>query len=204
MLKGLYVISDDKLTPKEKIISQMTEVLQNGVKIIQLRNKTEKKEEIIEISRQLQKLCKEHGAKFILNDEIDIAINEEFDGLHIGKSDYKRIEYIRANFSGIIGVSCYDDVNLALEMEKIGVDYVAFGSFFSSKTKPNSKVISLEVLKEAKEKLKIPICAIGGINTVNVNKIIKNEPDMIALINDIWTSKNLKLKIDFYNKTLKK
>jgi thiamine-phosphate pyrophosphorylase len=80
---------------------------------------------------------------------------------------------------------------MAKEFEKKGADYVAFGSFFTSPTKPNSNIVPLETLSKAKEALNIPVCAIGGINTTNIDSVMEQNPDMVSLINDIWSSEDI-------------
>lgn len=126
---------------------------------------------------------------FVLNDEIELAIELGVDGLHIGKSDYDRFDEIRSRFGGIIGVSCYGDVERALEFQHRGADYAAFGSFFASPTKPDSIIVPKSVISKAKEKLNIPVCAIGGINKSNIDEILEYKPDMIAMISGIWQNR---------------
>lgn len=197
-LRGLYIISDDKLTPNETIIEQITQALEGGAAIVQLRNKSGSDEEIKSLALQLQTLCKAYNALFILNDKIELAIELELDGLHIGKSDHHRFKEIRQKFKGIIGVSCYDSISFAKEFEAMGADYVAFGSFFHSPTKPNSNIIPLEVLARAKKELTIPICAIGGLNTSNIQEVMHYQPDMVCVINDIWSTNTIKEQSQHY------
>lgn len=190
-LHGLYVITDDSLTPSNTVLSQVTEALDGGARIVQLRDKKSSLEEIKKMSLTLEALCKEYGATFVLNDKVELAIELGLSGLHIGKSDHHRVDEIREKFDGCLGVSCYGDVTFAKEMQDKGIDYVAFGSFFTSPTKPNSNIIDLEVLSQAKEQLKIPVCAIGGLNTHNIDEVMQHKPDMISLINEIWTSEDI-------------
>ncbi|CAA6802183.1 MAG: Thiamin-phosphate pyrophosphorylase (EC [uncultured Sulfurovum sp.] len=199
-LDGIYIISDDRLTPQQTIIKQITQALKGGANIVQLRNKKGSLQEIKALSISIQKLCHEYKALFVLNDKIELAIELKVDGLHIGKSDYHRFDEIRQNFKGIIGVSCYNSIEMALEFEVKGADYVAFGSFFTSPTKPDSNVIALTILQEAKEKLNIPICAIGGINLANANQVMRYKPDMVAVISDIWSSNDIKQQATNYTK----
>lgn len=199
-LQGLYVISDDVLTPNETITEQVTQALEGGATIVQLRNKQGSLEEIKALSMKLQALCQKHNALFVLNDQIELAIELGVDGLHIGRSDHHRFEEIRKNFNGIIGVSCYDSISMAKEFEKMGADYVAFGSFFHSPTKPNSNVIDLRVLETAHEQLNIPVCAIGGINLSNVQAILDCKPDMVSVISDIWSNNDIKQQAQNYTK----
>jgi len=202
-LNGLYVITDDKLTPQASIYEQVELSLKGGAKIIQLRNKSNNIEQMKQTAIDLQNICHKHDALFILNDNVELAIELKCDGLHIGKSDHHRFKEIREKFDGVIGVSCYEDIELAKKFENSGADYVAFGSFFYSPTKPNSNIIPIDTLKIAKNRLNIPICAIGGINSSNIDDIIKYNPDMVSLISDIWTSHDIYEKSNFYTNKFK-
>lgn len=198
ILRGLYVISDDVLTPSDTLYAQVREALEGGTQVVQLRDKKSSIDKTREMSLNLEMICKEYDAIFILNDKVELAIELGLSGLHIGKSDHHRVKEIRENFSGYLGVSCYGDVKFAKEMQNKGVDYVAFGSFFSSPTKPDSCVVDLEILTQAKEQLSIPVCAIGGINTHNIAQVMKHKPDMISLISDVWKSDNIESKAKFF------
>jgi len=191
-LKGLYVITDDTLTPINTLNQNVEKALRGGAKIIQLRDKMSDDKTIAKTAIMLQRLCEEFGALFVLNDKIDLAVKYNFQGLHIGRSDHHKFDEIRANFKGILGVSCYGDVDMALDFERRGADYVAFGSFFTSLTKPLAGVVELSVLDNAKAKLGIPVCAIGGINSQNVQQLIDKKVDMVAVISDIWKSDDIK------------
>jgi len=190
-LKGLYVITDDTLTPINTLNQNVEKALRGGAKIIQLRDKMSDDKTIAKTAIMLQRLCEEFGALFVLNDKIDLAVKYNFQGLHIGRSDHHKFDEIRANFKGILGVSCYGDVDMALDFERRGADYVAFGSFFTSLTKPLAGVVELSVLDNAKAKLGIPVCAIGGINSQNVQQLIDKKVDMVAVISDIWKSDDI-------------
>ena len=197
-LKGLYVITDDNLTPDKSIYDQVEQSLKGGASIVQLRDKHSSDELVMQKAIKLQELCHSYGALFVLNDKIELAIELGCDGLHIGKSDHERFSEIRESFKGVIGVSCYGDVEMAKEFEKKGADYVAFGSFFTSPTKPNSNIVPLETLRKAKEALNIPVCAIGGINTTNIDSVMEQNPDMVSLISDIWSSEDILTRSRFY------
>lgn len=202
-LNGLYVITDDTLTPPNSMMYQIEQTLQGGAKIVQYRDKTNTRLHVKEKALALEGLCKRHNAIFVLNDEVELAIELGLSGLHVGKSDHHRVEEIRKNFSGYLGISCYGDVGLAKELQDKGVDYVAFGSFFRSPTKPASAVVELEVLRQAKEELNIPICAIGGINSKNAAQVMKYSPDMICLISDIWKSEDIQAQSKIFSNLYK-
>ncbi len=193
-LTGLYVISDDTLTPKETILTQIKEALEGGATIVQLRDKISSDEEIEKLVLELQELCREYKALFVLNDRVELAIKLKVDGLHVGKSDHNRVEEIRNNFKGILGISCYDSLDIAREMEKLKVDYLAFGAFFASSTKPNAPLANQETITKAKEEFSLPICVIGGITSKNAEILINKGAHMLAVISDVWKSKNIKEK----------
>ncbi|HEY9191063.1 MAG TPA: thiamine phosphate synthase, partial [Sulfurovum sp.] len=177
-LNGLYVITDEHLTPDETVHSYVEDALKAGASIVQYRNKTKSDEEVEEVCRTLQGLCRRYDVPFIIDDRPHLAAKIGADGLHIGKNDMP-IEEARKIFpKGIIGVSCYGSIKKAKEAQKEGADYVAFGSFFASPTKPHSGIISMNVLHKAKEAIDIPICAIGGISQTNIGEIAATRADM--------------------------
>ncbi len=190
MLRGkkiaLYAISDDVLTPDETILEQTRVSLEAGVDIFQYRNKIDKDEDVKDICIALQELCREYGVTFIIDDRPHLAAEIGADGLHIGKNDMPITEARKIFSEGIIGVSCYASVRNAIEAEAEGADYVAFGSFFPSPTKPKSGIAPMSVIQRAKEAVKIPVCVIGGINASNVHELVKEKPDMISVVSGVY------------------
>ena len=187
LLKGLYVLTDATLTPQETLLEQVERVLKSGVSIIQYRDKHASDEEAEQTCIRLQALCDVYEALFIVDDRLDIAYRMNADGLHIGRDDVS-YEEARALLGEekIIGVSCYGDIERALSYAKKGADYVAFGSFFPSPTKPLSAVVPHELLEEAKQKLTVPICAIGGINEENIALLSSYDIAMYSLISAVY------------------
>lgn len=182
MLKGLYVITDEHLTPDESVIAYVEDALIAGANIVQYRNKTKSDEEVEDVCRALQAICSHYSRPFILDDRPYLAAKIQADGIHIGKDDMPLDEARKIFPKGIIGVSCYGSIRKAKEAEAQGADYVAFGSFFASPTKPHSGVISMNVLHKAKEAVGIPICAIGGISESNIDQIASTDIDMISVV----------------------
>lgn len=164
--------------------------LESGVSIFQLRDKEREDSTLLELALDLAEICKQYNAQFIINDRVRLALDLQERGiscgLHLGKDDEGEFDFksIREKFHGIIGISCYGDITRALNYQALGADYVAFGSVFQSPTKIDSKVIGYEIFKEAKEKLDIEICAIGGINANNISNL--KYCDMIAVISSLW------------------
>ncbi|MFN4131934.1 MAG: thiamine phosphate synthase [Caldimicrobium sp.] len=205
-LKGLYVITDSKLTPyKEGKIYEMVEsALKGGAKIVQLRDKETPLKELLYIALELKKICQKYGALFIINDYIELAKETQADGVHIGKDDPSLELALRELPGKIIGVSCYGDLKRALLAEKIGASYVAFGSFYSSPTKPNAPIIPMEIIVEAKRLLNIPVCAIGGITLEKAEELIKLGADMVAVISDIWKATSIEERAKAYKHLFEK
>ncbi len=183
-LQGLYGISDTKLTPTKTLIPQLHKAIQGGLRIFQYRDKDSKDSEIAGLVGELQAICDENNVLFVLNDRYELAIKLGVGGLHLGKDEVAQLLNIRESFQGVMGVSCYDSIELAQRYENAGVDYVAFGALFLSPTKKDAKPCALSVITEAKNTLKIPICGIGGICVSNVSLL--KECDMIAVISSLW------------------
>jgi len=196
LLKGIYVLTDAHLTPKETILSQMERVLKSGVSVIQFRDKYASDEEAESTCRALQALCHRYNALFIIDDRLALAKKIDADGLHVGEDDVS-FEEARAVLGKekIIGVSCYGDVERAKKYEALGADYVAFGSFFASPTKPNSKIVPLGVLEEAKKVLHVPICAIGGICRENISKMSIYGIEMYSVISAVYENDTIEANI---------
>ena len=186
MLKGLYVITDEHLTPDDQVHAYVQEALEAGANIVQYRNKTKSDDEVEEICRALQAMCTQYNVPFIIDDRPHLATKIHADGIHIGKDDMPIQEARKIFPKGIIGVSCYGSIRKAKEAQDEGADYVAFGSFFASPTKPHSGIISMNVLHKAKEAIDLPICAIGGIEQSNIAEIAATQTDMISVVSAVF------------------
>lgn len=191
-LKGLYGISDTNLTPHKTIIEQLQKAIEGGLRIFQYRDKHSKDSDIAGLVRELQAICDSNNVLFVLNDRYELAIKLGVSGLHLGKDEVMKLTEIRKEFKGIIGISCYDSIKLAKTFQDMGANYVAFGAMFASKTKVNAPPCPLHILEQAKEHIKIPICAIGGICVSNVSRL--NHCDMIAVISSLWTPSKTDMK----------
>ncbi|GHV03510.1 thiamine-phosphate synthase [Campylobacterota bacterium] len=200
-LRGLYAISDELLTPDDRLLDMAQCALKGGATIFQLRHKSKADDELLQAAFALKELCNFHNALFIINDRIELAKQCNADGVHIGKDD-RSLQAAR-EFLGakaLIGVSCYGDQTVAEQMQKNGADYVAFGSFFASKTKPNAKVISCDLLTRARETITLPICAIGGITIQTAPDLIAQGADMIAVIGDLWSAEEITAQAKRYGR----
>lgn len=185
-VSGLYAITPD-IADTTQLCEITHQVLVGGVRYVQYRNKIADSSLRLIQASALAKLCKQYGACLIINDHYDLALAVNADGIHVGKEDISIIE--ARNYLGpnkIIGVSCYNQLNLALEAENQGADYVAFGAFFHSLTKANTVNASTDLLSEAKKRLKIPIVAIGGITLANAASLINHGSDAIAVCHALF------------------
>ena len=190
----IYAISDDILMPENLALDYTREILECGVKFFQFRSKKAVKNE--KLASEILNLCEKFGAKFIVNDDVKFAKKIGAKAVHLGKDD----ENIKEAFEilgkdAYVGVSCYNDISLAINAAKNGASYVAFGSVFTSPTKPNAPKCGLEVVKEAKQILDLPVCVIGGINETNIGSLSHAKPDLIAVISAIYKNGNIKENI---------
>ena len=190
----IYAISDDILMPENLALEYAKEILECGVKFFQFRSKKAVKNE--KLASEILNLCEKFGAKFIVNDDVKFAKKIGAKAVHLGKDD----ENIKEAFEilgkdAYVGVSCYNDINLAINAAKNGASYVAFGSVFASPTKPNAPKCDLEVVKEAKQILNLPVCVIGGINDTNIGLLSYANPDLIAIISAIYKNDNIEENI---------
>ncbi|WP_103621165.1 thiamine phosphate synthase [Campylobacter concisus] len=190
----IYAISDDILMPENLALEYAKEILECGVKFFQFRSKKAVKNE--KLASEILNLCEKFGAKFIVNDDVKFAKKIGAKAVHLGKDD----EGIKEAFEilgkdAYVGVSCYNDINLAINAAKNGASYAAFGSVFTSPTKPNASKCGLEIVKEAKQILNLPVCVIGGINETNIGSLSRAKPDLIAVISAIYKDGNIKENI---------
>ncbi|MBE8585634.1 thiamine phosphate synthase [Campylobacter concisus] len=198
----IYAISDDILMPENLALDYTREILECGVKFFQFRSKKAVKNE--KLASEILNLCEKFGAKFIVNDDVKFAKKIGAKAVHLGKDD----ENIKEAFEilgkdAYVGVSCYNDINLAINAAKNGASYVAFGSVFTSPTKPNAPKCGLEVVKEAKQILNLPVCVIGGINETNISSLSLAKPDLIAVISAIYKDGDIKENIKNLQKIVK-
>lgn len=198
---GLYLISPEIIQDIEKFCLDLSFILTGGVRVsfFQLRLKNISTTDLIFFINKIRPICIKHGTIFVLNDNAELAIELKCDALHIGKSDGK-LGDIRSKFEGIIGVSCYNDPVRAANMINEGADYISFGAFYKSTTKPDAVNCPLSVLKNfRKDNPSFPICAIGGINSSNSKVLIDAGATLIAFSSAIWNLNNNAQRVEQIN-----
>ena len=191
MKKLVYLISPGKIN--KKFYNSLNAVLSQGnVKFFQLRLKKVKANRFIKIAKKIKKITSKHKVKFIVNDNFNLTIKVKADGCHMGQHDGSIKIAKKKLRNKILGVTCHNSKILANNAIKNKVSYLAFGSFFKSKLKPNARKANLDILKWAKKNIKKPIVAIGGINNLNYKRLIKLGAKYIAISSFIWDNPKLK------------
>jgi len=185
-LHGLYVITDRALMGADLLV-QAEQAIAGGARLLQYRDKDSNPARQEQQAGALAQLCKQHGVIFIINDNPELAVNVCADGVHLGQSDAD-ITSARQMLGTdkIIGITCHASLKAALTAEKAGADYVAFGRFFPSQTKPDAPPAEIDILQQARRKLSVPIVAIGGITPDNGGALIAAGADMLAVIHGIF------------------
>lgn len=198
-ISGLYAITPD-LENTNDLLNKVQQALEGRVQLIQYRNKLANEILRRKQAKLLLQLCREYGIPLIINDHLDLAIEIDADGLHVGQDDIS-VTKARNQFGQdkIIGASCYNNLDLAVQAEKEGADYVAFGTFFSSLTKPNTISVTMDLVDQAKKKISLPIVAIGGIKLANARTVIQGGCAAVAVCNDLFHTENIKATATQYS-----
>lgn len=187
LLQGLYAITDPDTMPGPLLFAKVEAALRGGCKIVQYRNKFLPQDALIDEAKKLRVLCHDFGAHLIVNDSLTVALQSDADGVHLGQQDMsvsKARQQVSNNFC--IGTTCHNALALAQQAQADGANYVAFGRFFSSRTKANAKTADSKILEQAKAKISLPLVAIGGINLDNATSLIDKGADCLAVSYDLF------------------
>lgn len=187
-IKGVYAITPDCVNTTD-LLYRVRLALKGNVKVLQYRNKSANTALRLEQALALRKVTREYATTFIVNDDVQLAAHVDADGVHLGIADVS-VSTARAalGMHKIIGLSCYNRLSLAQDAVDAGVDYVAFGAFFPSFIKPNAEVADIELLHQARDKLTVPLVAIGGINLHNAASLVHAGADALAVISVLFGS----------------
>ena len=158
----------------------------------QLRLKKENFKKKLVIGKKIKKICKKYNVKFLINDDVYLVKKLDADGCHLGQKDMNITEARKLIGNKIIGITCHNSIKLAKVAIKNKADYLAFGAFYSSKTKKIKYRASINLLKKARKISKSTIVAIGGINSKNYKKLLLNNANFLAISGYIWNNKKLK------------
>lgn len=193
-IRGLYAITDPQLIGGERLLPACEQALRGGARILQYRDKNAARAELIENGRALKLLCQRYGALLLINDDSSLAAEIEADGVHIGQTDGD-IARAREHLGdhAIIGVTCHGDVQLAQRAIEQGADYVAFGRFFASHTKPHAPAADIKVLSEPlfHSNRMVAKVAIGGVTPDNAPQLVRAGASALAVIHALFASDDI-------------
>lgn len=183
---GLYAITDSKLTPADRLLASVEAALRGGAVLIQYREKTAPGPQRLREARDLQALCRDAGVPLIINDDPELAWRAGAAGAHLGQEDGS-LEKARRLLGedAIIGVTCHARLDLARTALAGGADYLAFGRFYSSGTKPDAPGADPLILTQAKD-LGKPVTAIGGVTAENGEPLIRAGADLLAAVGGVF------------------
>lgn len=186
---GLYAIIDTGITQEQELLSRAAAVITGGATTLQYRDKGTDSEKRLYQAAALADLCRSQGTVFIVNDDYQLAAAVGADGVHLGEEDGQlAAAREKLGASAIIGISCYNQVELAVKAEKEGADYVAFGRCFASTTKPGERYVTLEQIRQARQRLSLPMVGIGGITIANARQLRLAGVDAVAVIAALFSA----------------
>lgn len=188
----LYAVTDQTWSNDITLKEQVELAIQGGVTFVQLREKKKSKEEIIQIAREIKQITDKYQIPFVINDNVEVALEVDADGVHVGQEDMKAVE-ARGLLGDkkIIGVSVHT-VEEAVEAQKMGANYIGVGAVFPTSTKKNAVKMSNKTLQDICQAVDIPVVAIGGIQTENIMELKESGIDGIAVVSAIFSKKDIK------------
>ena len=189
--KFIYLISPNKIYPQ--FYQDLRKVVKTGkVGLFQLRLKKYSIKQKIVIGKKIRQICKKYNVRFLINDDPILSKKLNADGCHLGQKDMNITEARKIVGNKIIGITCHNSINLAKKAIKKKADYIAFGAFFSTKTKKVKYRATTRILNKMKKLTETPIVAIGGINLKNYKKLLLNNANLLAISSYVWNNKKYK------------
>lgn len=191
-VRGLYAVTPDEADTRT-LVDGARQALEGGAALVQYRNKSANPALQRQQGEALLVLCRHYRVPLIVNDSLDLALTIDADGVHLGAEDTPAdVARKRLGPEKILGISCYNRLELAVEAEKLGADYVAFGSVFPSQVKPAAVIATAGLLAEAKKHLRIPVVAIGGITPENAGQLLRTGVDALAVITAVFGAPDIR------------
>ena len=187
-LRGLYVIIDPAVAGERDVLHVARETVAGGAALLQWRDKTREKGPQLAEVRALAEICRGAGVPLIVNDDVDLALAAEADGVHVGRLDLPVAVVRRLVPDGWIVGASTNNADEARAAEADGADYVSVGALFGTTSKDNTRPATLETLREVKAAVGVPVCAIGGIDEANIAKVIAAGADMASVISAVMAA----------------
>jgi thiamine-phosphate pyrophosphorylase len=184
---GLYAITDPHLIPAARLVELVMAAIRGGAAVIQYRDKSSSEEQRRQQADRLATICHNAGIPLIINDDVELAAAVGANGVHLGRFDNSvRSARKLLGANAFIGVSCYNGYERAVEAVSEGADYVAFGRFFPSLSKPDAVRANPELLRRARQCLGVPVVAIGGITPENGQPLVSAGAHLLAAIHGVF------------------
>ena len=188
---GIYALTAET-ADTEQLLTQVEAALAGGVAAVQYRDKSDDVARRHEQASELVALCRRFGVPLIVNDDLRLADLTDADGVHLGRDDGSlREARIILGKDKLIGASCYQDLELAQAAQATGADYVAFGSFFASPTKPAAPRAGLDLLRDATAVIQVPLVAIGGSTLANAPLLLDAGADSLAVLSALFDAPDI-------------
>ncbi len=197
-MRGLYLVTPD-WDDSARLFGAVEAALTGRPALLQYRNKSTDAARRLKEALQLCALCRRAGVPFIVNDDLELALRVDADGVHLGRGDGV-LETARARLGPgrILGVTCYNDVPRAEAVTALGADYVAFGAMYPSPSKPQAVVATPAVLAQARQRCAVPVAAIGGITLENAAPLVAAGADLLAVISDVFMAADVAARAAAY------
>ncbi len=187
----LYIVTDRTWLASRKLSEQVEESVHAGATIVQLREKDMEFEEFVKEAKEIKALTKKYQVPFIINDNVEVAIAADADGVHLGQGDGDLVEIRKRLGSGrVIGISAHN-VEEALKAQEAGADYLGVGAVFPTNTKKDANPVTVDLLKAICEVVHIPVVAIGGITKDNIMDLAGSGVDGVAVISAIFAQEDI-------------
>jgi thiamine-phosphate pyrophosphorylase len=191
-ISGLYAVTSEGDSANKMLREKVSAALRGGASVVQYRNKSGDADQRCCEAADLARMCRDSAACFIVNDDVELAREVGADGVHLGKDDP---DIARARVllgpDKLIGASCYNRIEYARRAVAEGADYLAFGSFYASSTKPDAVRADPDLLRQAAEEFDLPLVAIGGISTQNAASLIIAGADALAVSSALFESEDV-------------
>ena len=187
-LRGLYMIIDPAVAGERDVLHVAREAIAGGAAVVQWRDKTREKGPQLDDVRALASICRGAGVPLIVNDDVDLALAAEADGVHVGQRDLP-VAAVRRLVPGgwIVGAST-NNADEARAAEADGADYVSVGNLFGTTSKDDTRPATLDTLREVKAAVRVPVCAIGGVDEPNIAGVVAAGADMAAVISAVMAA----------------
>ncbi len=185
--RGLYAVTDPRLLAPTGLVNAVEAAILGGAVVVQYRDKVNDRARRHRQADALLGVCRRYAVPLIINDDLQLAAAVGADGVHLGRDDAPvKLARKRLGPTAIVGVSCYNQAARAFEAQAEGADYVAFGRFFASSTKPAAVQSSPEMLREVAPRLSVPIVVIGGITPENGASLLQAGADLLAVVGGLF------------------